>query len=441
MVMAKSGSWATICSAEKNETGMTRKGVQHRLTRVFLIQILFISFATVFGVWATAQIIEQVLVKEALVKEADHYWSLYDEDDDFPRPNTRHLLGLLVDSDTRDPVPEMLAERPDGYQRAQIGDQNPIVYIETRGDARLYLIFDEKRVSVLAFLFGILPLTAVLLVIYLTSFLGWRKSRALVSPLVQLSETLRHANVHDPVEARPDFSQVEAEPNSEASILMAALDAYADRLLRFVERERQFTRDASHELRTPLAVFRANLELLAKQVGDRPVISRMSDTVDDMEALVETLLLLARTEQQPIQEEELVVNDVAVNLLDRLQPLAERKQIRLQVKQTALLTLTASETVLNIVFTNLVRNAINYSGSGQVTIVVAEDAVHVVDTGAGMDSEELARFLQPFERGNSKEGGHGLGLAIVQRLCERFDWHLDVASRPGKGTEVRVRFR
>ena len=82
MVMAKSGSWATICSAEKNETGMTRKGVQHRLTRVFLIQILFISFATVFGVWATAQIIEQVLVKEALIKEADHYWSLYDEDDD-----------------------------------------------------------------------------------------------------------------------------------------------------------------------------------------------------------------------------------------------------------------------------------------------------------------------------------------------------------------------
>ncbi len=51
-----------------------------------------------------------------------------------------------------------------------------------------------------------------------------------------------------------------------------------------------------------------------------------------------------------------------------------------------------------------------------------------------------SRFLQPFERGNSKEGGHGLGLAIVQRLCERFDWHLDVASRPGKGTEVRVRF-
>tara|TARA_A100001391_G_scaffold189177_1_gene160425 strand:+ start:10499 stop:11803 length:1305 start_codon:yes stop_codon:yes gene_type:complete len=426
---------------QDNEKGMARKGVQHRLTRVFLVQILFISMATVFGVWATAQIIEHVLVKEALIKEAEHYWSLHDQDRDFPRPNTRHLLGLLDDRDTHDSIPPALAALPDGYQRVHLDGENPIVYIEHHDGARLYLIFDEQRVSVLAFLFGILPLTAVLLVIYLTSFLGWRRSRALLSPLVRLSEILRHTDVDDPTEARPDLQAVEAEPGSEAAVLLAALEAYSDRLLRFVERERQFTRDASHELRTPLAVFRANLELLTRQIGDRPVIGRMSDTVDDMESLVETLLLLARTEQQPVVEEELVVNDLAVNLLERLQPLAERKQIRMQVRQTALLTLEASETVLNIVFTNLVRNAINYSGSGQITIVVAENAVHVVDTGAGMDADELARFLKPFERGSSSEGGHGLGLAIVQRLCERFQWSLDVASQPGKGTEVRVRFR
>ncbi|ASK33439.1 two-component sensor histidine kinase [Alcanivorax sp. N3-2A] len=417
-----------------------RKSVQHRLTRVYLIQILFISLATVFGVWATAQIIERVLVKEALIKEAEHYWSLYDRQTDFPRPNTRHLLGLLVDDNTRDPVPEVLRQRRDGYGRVHLDGANPIVYIEHHDGARLYLIFDEQRVSVLAFLFGILPLTAVLLVIYLSSFIGWRKARALVSPLVQLAEALRHTDVSDPASARPDLDALKQDPESEAGILASALDAYSERLLRFVNRERQFTRDASHELRTPLAVFRANLELLASQIGDRPVISRMSDTVDDMEALVETLLLLARTEQREILTEELVVNDVAVNLMERLMPLAERKQIRLQVRQSALLNIDASETVLNIVLTNLVRNAINYSGSGQVTIVVDADSIHVEDTGAGMDQEELARMLKPFERGNSNESGHGLGLAIVQRLCERFHWALEVASQPGKGTAVRVRF-
>lgn len=420
-----------------------RKGVQHRLTRVYLLQILLISAATILGVWASAEIIEKVLVKQALVKEADHYWALYDKQHDYPRPNTRNLLGLLQDQTIQDPVPNSLSKRADGYGRAHIDGRHPLVYIEhhDNGKARLYLIFDEQRVSVLAFLFGVLPLTLVLLVIYLTSFLGWRKSRELVSPLVQLADALRHTGVNDPARARPDLSGLKGDPESEAGVLAAALDAYADRLLRFVDRERQFTRDASHELRTPLAVFRANLELLASQVGEMPLIGRMSDTVDDMESLVETLLLLARTEQREVIYEELVVNDVAVNLIERLMPLSDRKQIRLQVKQTALLSLQASETVLNIVLTNLVRNAINYSGSGQVTIVVAEGAVHVVDTGSGMDQEELARMLKPFERGASKESGHGLGLAIVQRLCERFGWGLDVASQPGKGTEVRVRFR
>ncbi|EKF75549.1 ColS [Alcanivorax hongdengensis A-11-3] len=419
---------------------MKRGGVQYRLTRVYLLQLLLISLATVLGVWATANIIEHVLVKEALIKEAEHYWKLQSENPQQPRPNTRHLLGLLQSDQVHDDVPDTLQAMPDGYQRVKLNGQNPIVYIEHNGSKRLYLIFDEQRVTVLAFLFGILPLTGVLLVIYITSFMGWRKSRQLVSPLVQLADTLRDTSVDGPRQARPDLSHIDAEADSEVAVLVSALEAYADRLVNFVERERQFTRDASHELRTPLAVFRANLELLAGQVGDRPQISRMSDTVDDMEAVLETLLTLARTEQRDQQEEPVIVNDMAVNLMERLKPLADRKQIRIQVRQTALVTVKAPEAVLSIVLTNLLRNAINYSGSGEVAIVLAESAVHVRDTGSGMEADELERLLKPFERGNSKEGGHGLGLAIVQRLCERYHWQLDVASERGKGTDVRVRF-
>ena len=187
-------------------------------------------------------------------------------------------------------------------------------------------------------------------------------------------------------------------------------------------------------------MFRANLELLVSQIGDRPLIRRMEDTVEDMEATLETLLMLARTEQRQPDNEDVIVNDLAVNLMERLSPLADRKQIRLQVRQTALLTVHSPEVALTIVLTNLVRNAINYSGSGDVTILVAEKTVHVVDYGAGMDADELARILKPFERGQSQEAGHGLGLAIVQRLCERYHWHLMVTSAPGRGTEVAIRF-
>jgi len=190
---------------------MKKTGVQHRLTRVYLVQLLLISLATVLGVWATANIIEHVLVKQALIKEADHYWSLVEENSTQPRPNTRHLLGLLSSDAVQDSVPDVLADLPDGYQRVDLAGERPIVYIEHRDGARLYLIFDEKRVSVLAFLFGILPLTGVLLVIYITSFLGWKKSRDLLSPLVQLSDALRYTPVNDPSVARPDLSDIAAD--------------------------------------------------------------------------------------------------------------------------------------------------------------------------------------------------------------------------------------
>lgn len=419
---------------------MKKSGVQHRITRVYLIQLLLISMATVLGVWATAKIIEQVLVKQALIKEAEHYWSLLDDNPEQPRPNTRHLLGLLNSSAIQDDVPKVLVQLPDGYHRVRLGNEHPIVYIEKHDGSRLYLIFDEQRVSVLAFLFGILPLTGVLLVIYITSFLGWKKSRELLSPLVQLADRLRQAPVDNPGLARPDLSDIDADAESEVSVLLRALDSYADRLVSFVERERQFTRDASHELRTPLAVFRANLELLVSQTGDRPLIRRMEDTVDDMEATLETLLMLARTEQTSQDSEVIIVNDLAVNLMERLSPLAERKQIRLQVRQRALMRIAAPEAVLTILLNNLVRNAINYSGSGDVTIVIEEGAVQVVDAGVGMERSELDRMMRPFQRGQSHEGGHGLGLAIVQRLCERYEWELMVASEPGKGTQVQVRF-
>ena len=417
-----------------------RPGMHHHLTRVYMVQVGLVSLATILGVLATAMVVERVLVKQALQLEAEHFWELYEQDAQVARPNTRHLLGLLDGPSLSDPLPSGLATLPVGYQRVELAGETPIVYVEEKHGHRLYLIFDEQRVGVLALLFGILPLTGVLLVIYLLAFLGWRRSRALVSPLVQLSEMLRNTPVTDPSAARPDLSEIEAEADSEVAILVAALEAYADALLQFVQRERQFTRDASHELRTPLAVIRANLELLSGRCGDAPQLRRIEDTVGDMEAVIETLLMLARTEHAQVPEELLVVNDLAGNLAERLEPLAVRKNVSLRVVQNAILSVEVSEAVLAIVLTNLVRNAINYTKSGAVEIIVNKRDVVVQDTGPGMDPEQLERLMRPFERGNSEEGGHGLGLAIVQRLCERGKWQLHVASQPGKGTKVKIVF-
>ncbi|WP_236556029.1 sensor histidine kinase [Alcanivorax sp. S71-1-4] len=419
-----------------------RSGVQHRLARFYLTQVVLISLTTVLGVMATAKIIEHVLVKQALMLEAQHFWQLYDQQPGFPRPNTRHLLGLLDDpAHAHDRIPDAFQKLEPGFHRVPLGGDQPIVYLEQRGDLTLYLIFDERRVSALALVFGVAPLAGVLLVIYLMSFLTWRKSRQLMSPLVHLAEMLRDVPLRETGTARPDFASIETEADSEVAVLVSALEAYSDRLLDFVVRERQFSRDASHELRTPLAVIRANLELLAERFPGTPSVRRIEDTVGDMEALIETLLLLARSEYKALPSDHLIVNDLVLNLVERLQPLAQRKAVTLGCTQRAMLILEVPEQVLSIVLTNLVRNAINYTNSGSVEVIIGEQEVLVRDTGPGIDPEELERLLRPFERGQGNaEGGHGLGLAIVQRLCEHCRWELEVASQPGQGTQVRIVF-
>ncbi|MGB1220038.1 MAG: sensor histidine kinase, partial [Alcanivoracaceae bacterium] len=90
-----------------------RSGVQHRLARAYLLQVIMISLATVLSVVGSAKIIETVLVKQALVMEADHFWSLQREKPDHPRPNTRHLLGLLERPAGGDAIPSALEKLDD----------------------------------------------------------------------------------------------------------------------------------------------------------------------------------------------------------------------------------------------------------------------------------------------------------------------------------------
>ena len=72
-------------------------------------------------------------------------------------------------------------------------------------------------------------------------------------------------------------------------------------------------------------------------------------------------------------------------------------------------------------------------------MTVGNNRVEVADTGPGIASDELAHVLEPHVRG-ADSPGHGLGLDIVQRLCERFGWRLELQSEVGVGTTARLIF-
>ncbi|MEX1199909.1 MAG: HAMP domain-containing sensor histidine kinase [Methylophaga sp.] len=414
-----------------------------KLIKVFLIQIALISLVTLAGVYAAKATLEDVLVRAALEGEAEHFWLMRSENPDFPLPNTMNLQAHMAATDNLQSLPSALRDLPPGLQRTQLNGQEPIVFVEDKAGQRLFLIFDEVKVSRLALVFGILPLALVLVVLYLLAWFAYRQSHKAVSPIVKLARAVEQVDFREGNLPQMDLADIRQMPDEEVTSLVRALDHFTGRLENFIERERNFTRDVSHELRTPIAVIRGALELVERKYGDAATaeVNRMYRTLYDMESLIETLLLLAREQVQSLPTQQIVVNDLISHELDNLRIIHHDKPISVNVEESGMLLVDAPERVLPILIGNLLRNAFNYTLQGSVTIRIQSDGFSVADSGIGMDKAQLNQLFKPFYRGQENAApGYGIGMTIVKRLCNRYDWSLRLSSKMGEGTEVSVHF-
>ena len=90
-------------------------------------------------------------------------------------------------------------------------------------------------------------------------------------------------------------------------------------------------------------------------------------------------------------------------------------------------------------FVNLILNAFRHTARGEIAVDIFSDQIVITDTGEGIPSCDLDTLSKPHIR-SDKSSGHGLGLTIVKRFCDRFGWYLEIESEIGRGTIVRLRF-
>ena len=421
-------------------------GITHKLIRVYVLQMIFISVITVLGVYVAATIVEKVMIRAALEAEAQHFWLNQHRNPAHPVPNTHNLLGFLAVGDDFTAVPpEFRGELP-GLVRVRWEGREPIVYVEDRAGQRLFLIFDEESVGKLSFYFGVVPLSLALLVIYLSAWLAYRSSHRTLSPMISLAQTMRRFDLN-----KGDLNSLQLDTytrpgvDDEVRVLADSLQEFTARLKQQLQREQAFTRDVSHELRTPLAVIRGSLEMLEKQpltALQQRAVARMNTTSRDMLSLIETLLLLARDSHSGEPNYEgVVVNDLVKLLIEQVSETHNHDQhVVISVQATALLSVSAPAQAIGIVLGNLLRNACNYTPDGTVVISLDAHSATITDTGIGMPAGELDRLQQAFERSGQHVDGYGLGLDIVRRLCERYQWQMVINSHAGQGTSVRIDF-
>lgn len=226
-------------------------------------------------------------------------------------------------------------------------------------------------------------------------------------------------------------------PDDEVGTLARGLERMIGRIDSFVAREREFTRDASHELRTPLAVIRSACERLSRcrELDGESLrqLEHVQQSARQLEATVVMLLTLAREDACEAATEIALMPLLERVIVDQAM-LPGGRDVRVRLDVPAGTHARWPRTVLHVVLSNLVGNAFAH-GRGEVVITVDGDMLCIANPGAWIGDAALRPFVK-----HAASGGVGLGLAIVQRLCERHGAALQFHVVDG-ATEVRIALR
>ena len=422
------------------------QGLPRKIRYAFVTQGLLSVLAVVIGVSLVTLLTRDALVRQRLEIEARAFWERMANAMPVEQlPSTASVQGYFGPAAaTAAAIPAYVQSLPEGVNFLYRSQR--AVLVERRAEGTLYLVLNTGNVDRLmgnsAAALILMGLLAVLAITGLT----YRKSRGIVLPINRLAEDVARWDPQADVAAPLAVTDLlAADHGREVRALSAALRGLVGRVSEFMQRERDFTRDASHELRTPLTVIRVASDIMladpAMPLHSQRSLLRIQRAGRDMEAVIDAFLILAREGGVAPQSEEVDVRDLVLEEVEKARPLLHGKPVELRVVEMAQPRVLAPPMVLSVIVGHLLSNACTFTESGSVEVVIEADAVVVRDTGIGMSSEALQRAGDPFYRADAfNPTGKGFGLSIAYRLGRRFGWPLTLESAPGEGTTARLRF-
>ncbi len=242
-----------------------------------------------------------------------------------------------------------------------------------------------------------------------------------------------------------------------ASILSFIL---AGKTLRPIEEallaQKQFSADASHEFRTPLSIMKSDIEVAQnnQQLSleeAKAVVSSNLEEVNHMSTMVDQLLKLSRQEDNLENLSKTSVNLIALvkSTVDKMQKLAQNKNINLTFAHEDYGKLLGNLGALKEMALNLLQNAIDYTPQGGSVAVTIKDSekhleLSIKDTGIGIEPKDLPNIFKRFYKADNartlRSNSSGLGLSIVYSIVQNHQGRINIESKVGKGTTVRVLF-
>ena len=227
---------------------------------------------------------------------------------------------------------------------------------------------------------------------------------------------------------KTDVSPFETSEIQEFDDLNKTINHLTNRNREVYMQQKEFIENASHELQTPIAIFQSKLDDLMQRPGltkkEAETIQELESTSKRMARLNKNLLLLSKIDNyqyadvEQVDLAELINNHVAV-----LKPMARLEHIAM-ILELENLFLEANFTLIEILITNLLHNAIRYSlKNEQVHITLKTRTLTITNTGNKLKMD-AGKMMERFKKESTDPASSGLGLAIVKKICERYHYQI-----------------
>ena len=278
--------------------------------------------------------------------------------------------------------------------------------------------------------------------VIVASLFGWLAAGRVMRPVGRLT-----ARARDLSEANLNERLALTGPHDELKELADTLDGMLSRLEVAFEAQRNLSAHVSHELRTPLSIIRAEAELLleAPDASDRELAlaEKVRTAADRTEALLDSLLALARAESSMREREVIDLADLTGDVVSEWVERADASRIEIDLSlRTAVVR--GDRFLLQRLVANLVDNAIKHNRyGGWLQVAVHSDAqealLTVINTGETLTASQIEEIAKPFQRADGRRPGYGLGTTVVESVVKAHGGTFRLEARENGGLSVTVR--
>ena len=414
--------------------------LRHRLSITLAIFGGMVSLALASIIYIASADLEARLIDDTLTAELDDFVARRQRNPHSLPERTATIRAYVITSNNHETVPEAVKKLSPGRHTLQLDEHSYRAAVRQVDGQRFVVLYDTSSLQQRESGFLWLLSVSVFLVTLISALTGRWLATRMIAPVNELARRVAGLKPEDePAPLAAEF------PWLEVRRLAEDFDIYLQRLHDFIERERLFTGDVSHELRTPLAVINGATELLLSDSELNPRtqkrLMRIARASKTMEEITTALLALAREKGDAgTQSSECDIESVARDVIEQHQTLFQHKPIEIVLDIIEPSTQRVDHAIFSMILGNLLRNALNFTEQGKITVYINQNTIQVEDDGAGIGTLDTEHLFQPYMHGHHKNSGTGLGLSLVWRLCELSGWQITLSNRPEGGTLAQLQY-